>query len=250
MKETFDVVCSNFKKKLKKWLVIISILIIVIIILAVKMAVDSAPSIKNPNKYANYKRYDYHLECIAIGNSTKIVDRDDFDGVVRYAKIYSVSEDQFVCLRQSSFLVRDPNLIVLQNPDNYVDVFNEWTVKKMELTDTNGNVINTLTEQDIIDNFKEFINSEKTSQERIEPWSYFGDNKVDVSHYNIRIYYEESENIYWEIEVSHYTSNGYGEYIYARQVIDPATGDDSYASIANYPEIYNWLSECFENIDA
>ena len=138
--------------------------------------------------------------------------------------------------------------MVLQNPDNYVDVFNEWMVKKIELSDYSGDeVINTLTDQNIVSEFKKFINSEKIEDELIDPLSDGG--KYKTNSYTLSIYYEETENVYWETTVCHYTSDDGGELIYVEQ-IDSETGESSKASISNYPEIYNWLSDCFANIDS
>ena len=237
-----------FKRKIKKWLILSAIFVLAIIILVVFIKWSFTPSIRNTEKYKNYKIYDYHLSCDMVTGSSKAVNRDDIDivGVMRYKKFFSVSDDQFICLSQSIILDNTPNLMVLQNPDNYVDVFNEWKVKKVELLD-GDKVINTLTDQNIVSDFKKFINSEKDENELINPSSYVGDHKAE--HYNIRIYYEESEYMRWETLVYHYTADGYGELIYVEQ-IDSETGESSKASISNYPEIYNWLSDCFENIDS
>ena len=266
MKETYDIVytTSRFKKKLKKSLLIISIFIVAALILYIIVTVVSAVinqvnnvalyymySVREPEKYNNYKIYDYHLDCIDVGRSSTTVHREDFDGTTKYNKIYYVSDDQFIRLSQAyfPFLGMTSSRYVLQNPDNYVDVFNEWTVERIDVIDEKDNVIGILTDQAVIEHFKEFINSEKTPQEITDPWSYFADDQVDVDYYNIRIYYKESENIYWSTSISHYASNVYGELIYVRQ-IDPETGESSKASISNYPEIHNWLSSCFTSLDA
>lgn len=239
---------SRLRKTLKKCLIISAILLLsVIIVLLIFIKCALTPSVRNTEKYKNYQRYDYHLVCDEVKRGySRTVNRDDIDtvGIKRYRKFKSVSSNQFICLEKSMLLDNSPEKIVLQNPDNYIDVFNEWTVKKIELIDNKGNVINTLTEQDVIENFKEFINSEKTPQELIEPWSY-----INVKNYQVKIYYEESEYMQWEAALQHYTSYRYGDYFYVQQ-IDSETGESSEASIENYPEIYNWLSECFANINS
>ena len=235
-------------KIFKNWLILTAILSLAIIISGCIFIIRAfTPSVKNAEKYEKYKIYDYHLVCDDVKSGySSAVDRDDIDtaGIKRYRKFKSVSSKQFICLEKSMLLDTSPEKIVLQNPDNYVDVFNEWTVERIDFIDKKGNVIGTLTDQSVIENFKEFINSEKTSQELTEPWSYH-----DVKNYRVRIYYEESENMQWETAIQHYTSYRYGDYFYVQQ-INPETGDDSYASISNYPEIYNWLSSCFTSLDA
>lgn len=200
--------------------------------------------------YEDYGRYDAHLQCTNVYGRSKTIKREDFEGSHRYKKIHSVSDEQFICLTSFAFPYEGltETLMVLQNPDNYVDVFNEWMVKKIELSDYSGDeVINTLTDQNIVSEFKKFINSEKTEDELIDPVP--DDRKYNPKGYTISIHYEETENIYWKTMVYHYISEDYGEHIYVEQ-IDPETGESSKASISNYPEIYNWLSDCFANIDS
>lgn len=242
MKDELKFIGKNMLKKVIKILLIVAIPLLILHLISI-------PPIKNIQRYDNYKCYDYNLKCTDLRGWSEYRDIPGESNIKRtYYKIGRESKKQFIGGQNIAWFSVEP-IRVLQNPDSYVDVFNDWTVEKMEFVSRNNNVYDTLTDESIIEEFKGFVNSDKTEQELTSPYRYINENIPGQSKL-IRIYYEESHNIFWAAEVVRYSSDEYGELIYI-ELQEGEDGDDVImASVENYPEIYNWLSDCFANIDS
>ena len=146
---------------------------------------------------------------------------------------------------------------VLQNPDNYIDVFNDWTIDKIELLyckntsdESPQKTIIASEDENIINDFKDCINSGKVEDDIKASNGYSSDMRY---YYYVRVYFEESDNIYWETRVFR-RFLGDNVAFKGRYHIDVSREVDSFiyhyeteSSLENQPELLAWISE---NIDS
>lgn len=231
----------------------------------------------DPQKYTSYCCYDYHLKCLAIEGKkakTEISHSDDSTGVeytqnAWMQKIVGESDDMFIYAEViPSLSLGSSDKIIMQNPNHYVDVWNDWTVEKIELYYIDGHnpieqdkpaniptaIIATTQEGECLSNIKKLVESSDEWAKPNLPDGYVRENvdKNGTSYsYYIRVYFKESESIVWDSQVEcYYSSENKDRIIY----IDIGKKPDGIASVnAKYINInccaclLNWIVTSIDN---
>ena len=230
----------------------------------------------NAEDYINYKCYDYHLVCLdaySKADSTYI-ELERTKNLVYFRKPVAESDKQFVCARDGS-LFAEREYFVMQNPEDYIDVLQEWTVKKIEFyyrdldfSDPQNNakpdyrdtalkpteIIATTNDSIIVNQLLDAI----VKPEICEPYVFDDENhkesiKPGLFNYilYIRVYFNESDVIVWETDVRSYV-------VWETQerdiVIDvgKAFFDDTFArnrqwvAINSQQDLYQWISNSID----
>ena len=220
-----------------------------------------------PKEYKNYVCYDYHLVALKTSGIEKVatVQKDhEWSGThtVRFKKISGETDEQFVFakLRPTVPFSMFDQILVLQNPDNYVDPWQDWTVEKIEF----GYIQRTLKDEDVedyvamkdvlfstsdvdcISELKDFIfNAEVVDA---DPKGYELEYDVvgnDKEEFCIRVYFEESKNIVWVSEIKSFYSAAIDDrIIYLDKGKTPTKGverNEKFADVSEYENLYNWI---------
>ena len=82
-------------------------------------------------KYESYVLYDCHLECLdweTEANASVVYANRTYN--VTFCKVKGEPEDQFIYANIADLTPFSPSgWFVLQNPENYVDIWSEWTMR-------------------------------------------------------------------------------------------------------------------------
>lgn len=182
----------------------------------------------DPDKYSDYVCYDYHLACLDAheGKSEAKAFYNDTSYTVWYRKPVGITDEQFVCAWvKGVHPLSTPFLAIMQNPDNYVDVFQEWTVKQIEIyyVDINRSshiweenepartpikTLTTVTDELFISEMINFITDEDYNGKFEAPEGYYRESYNTEESYKLylRIKFNESENIVWDSEIKSFVS--------------------------------------------
>ena len=260
------------KKLQEEW----GAIILLIPLYALKNAADEY-SVEN-YQYTKYKCYDYHLKCYSkddyISEPIEATYFDhyhkSFKGNASFQQISDVHKSQFIYAYWEN-PKSTPKLKyekIMQNPNNYVDVFKDWTITKIEFfcyedlkgkqsgTCTNAiDVIMSTTDEKVISDLRNCILNDKTTDELKNHLSYTGEYYSDNKIYSyIRVHFAESDNIIWETEIFRYISESEeSSLIYidsGREAKGYGEGYVIQSLIHNYPELKNWMNEGFKIIDS
>ena len=216
--------------------------------------------------YESYRLYDPHLKCLRLEDHKTAefkITYQSSDGEQKQAAYVSFNEISDVDNEQFVFAyMRDVPLLmytrgdtngILQNPDNYVDVFNTWTINKIELLYCKNTsdkspqkTIIASEDENIIKDFKDCINSGKVEDDIKVSNGYNSDMRY---YYYVRVYFEESDNIYWETRVCrHFLGDNSARK--GRYHIDVSREVDSFiyhykveSSMKNNPTLSKWISD-------
>ena len=84
-----------------------------------------------PDKYVNYVCYDHLLTSIDVEEKLEraVIERGTSKYNVAYRLLPDISDDQMVYMSVALFL-SPITYYIMQNPDNYVNVWTDWTIKK------------------------------------------------------------------------------------------------------------------------
>lgn len=225
----------------------------------------------DPQKYTSYCCYDYHLKCLATEGKkakTRITHFDD-SGVdyttnAWLQRIAGESDGMFIYAQVLPQIPLGPSdKVIMQNPDHYVDVWNDWTVEKIELywidlnkpiaQDKPANiptaVIGTTQEGECLSNIKMLVESSDEWAKQNIPDGYVRES-YDCFYY-VRVYFEESESIVWDSQVKCYhSSENKDRIIYIDIGKKPewiASVDEKYANINNYACLLDWIVTSIDN---
>ena len=230
-----------YKLMKKKILIIVGILLLILLALGVMQGarVFSAlcdffswenPNVDDPESpYNGYILYDLHLQPREVDRTKNIksqrqTNKNSSYGSVSYRTIVGAESEQFVCIDYSGALFSVPDPYVVQNPENYVDVLQEWDIRSVEFyVDDSKNPAVPYDEQDAfkkndrkllgtlsqlaVSQLQSFVgvgsgNDEYVpSEEDKEP----GEPHCD---FYIQINFRQSENIVWEMHVRCYEAQG------------------------------------------
>lgn len=217
--------------------------------------------------YTDYICYDNHLVSLKCYKNRGVGKRFEDDGDTEitafYKKIVDESDEQFiVALRRASIPFLDsPTALILQNPNNYIDPFEDWSIEKIEvyyrrlksplppsddawLAPTKSGVIATSDDNIICTEFTDFIKNSDVSDTTIQtdiPKTLLDDDYV----FRIRVYFNESKNIVWDSSLDYLLDSQ--DIIIgivgseAPTLIDPGFGHD--ASTKEFKKLYAWLSD-------
>ena len=234
------------------------------------------------NDYKNYKCYDVHLCCLDAYETQVFLPRIE-EGEIRYSVTYrkpvGVSDNQFICASVKEFL-SFPQIVIMQNPDNYVDVLQDWTIKKIELYYVSHSsdriegkskpiyeedepalkpvkIIGTTTDIDVFNEFLEFVLNSNYSMMNDRQNGFYDEKKnseIDdnISIY-IRVHFNEAENIVWDSRIAYLSSSETQQrYI----TIDKSRTPENVASthlddacINDLPQLYEWIYETIEEFN-
>ena len=220
-------------------------------------------------KYESYRLYEPHLNCLRLEDHKteefKITYHSP-DGeqkqtaYVSFSEISEADNEQFVFayMRDVPLLMygRGETNGVLQNPDNYIDVFNDWTIDRIELLyckntsdESSKKTIIASEDENIIKDFKDCINSGKVEDDIKASNGYSSDMRY---YYYVRVYFKESDNIYWETRVfRHFLGDNAS--LKGRYHIDVSRDVDSFiyhyeieSSMKNNETLSKWISDSID----
>lgn len=205
--------------------------------------------IPNPEKYASYICYDYHLYCLdAYKNADSALMEDELGATYKVSYRYAVgeSDDEFICARAGLYApLSFPEILILQNPEQYIDVWNDWTVKEIQLyvqdlhddnfkrideedepARTPTSIIATTADADCLTEIKTFAAADEP-QPFIPPDGYVNEIlQKDRFKFYIRVSFNESANIVWDSAVTPYYSEETGDRLIC---IDKGNMDDLFS---------------------
>ena len=249
---------------------ILLLLLIATFVFCSGCSLRSSPDI---SKYTSYNCYDYHLACLKTeGRSgtaevTKIDEANrEVTDRVSFQKIIDVSDDQFV-YANVFVLLQPPEKVVLQNPDNYVDVWVDWTIKKVDVfyvdlykpIDQNkpaiipNKIISLTDDSDIISELTEFVLADNYIKKFENPTGYSREYGSDYERvFYIRVYFNESENIVWDSKfMSFYSDELHDRIIFLDKGRTPNMcyfPSTKYVSLGKDTQLYKWMSEVIETL--
>jgi len=219
----------------------------------------------DPQKYISYKCYDYHLQALkttqfATGDipyaTADIPYYNDFLDIeetekVILSKIPGVSDDQFV--HASEISIFNGATAVLQNPNNYIDIWKDWSIKKIEITcvrhitpgkydDVETVIIASTSDKVCFSELVDFISKEHEYDKNPEGYM------LDFSNYHIRVFFNESEHIIWDSKIDIWYSYENQNKIIKTIHIDGGKKPDHligenciYVNIDEYPNLHDWI---------
>ncbi len=236
------------------------------------MALVLIPGFKNQNeidaeKYKNYVCYDYHLACLDAKESKAYLDveKDDVSYRIWYRQPNSVDDEKFVCASvRMKFPLASTDLVVMQNPDKYVDVWKEWTITEVEIyyQDINNSkplwkedepsrtptkIIGTITDTEVFAELVDFVTNDDYSDKILLSEDYgretYGDGFSPQIY--IRVHFEESETIVWDSKIACYVSKQDQPRLIS---IDKGRTPSGIASTKSHTVIINELSKLTTSI--
>lgn len=197
-----------------------------LVCLTILLSGCNSQKVTQTDKYKEYKCFDYHLACLDAEEekSKAVVELDGIGYTFLYRKPVGESDEKFICSSVSQqHPLSSPMLVIMQNPNNYIDVFKEWTIKKIELycvdlkstkplwdedepARTPASVMTATTDVTIFNELTNFITDENYSEKYILK----GNSKRETPNDNyviyIRVHFNESNNIVWDSTVNSYIS--------------------------------------------
>lgn len=264
-----------------------------VVLIAILCCVGCRPKEKiDAEKYTSYVCYDYHLICYEVEKKSDVAsipytidypwmeEAEELSQTILFRKIANESDEQFVYGHKVVIMPGYfPTPLIFQNPLNYIDVLEDWTVEKVELYYEDSSspsvedyrdvkkykpitkkselrLLSTTGDSAIFEQLKDFITNDEKVQLDLEQvtsngyvWERFGKQSADIY---LRIYFNESENIVWETSVESLLSEELKERIIiidkGRTVIDICKEQPVRASINDYEQLYTWISEAMDGI--
>ena len=242
-------------------------------IITLTSSCDSCEETLDAEKYRSYVCYDYHLTCFDVSGKSntidyvyKFYDSEAISERVSFQKIDGESDDQFVYATAHAIAFGPLGRLVMQNPDNYIDVWNDWTIEKIELfyidysqeikeseTAKIPSAIAASTQSaNVIAEIKEIVLSE-TSNEKFElPEGYINARQQSDSPYvfYIRVHFNESDNIIWDTKLYVYYSEELEDRIIVfdkgRKIEGFVSRYTEDISIDKSTALFSWLNEAIE----
>ena len=200
---------------------VLNFLIVLIVILCVTTSC-SVPMEPAPDMYKSFLCYDYHLACLKTERT--VFDYQPTEDAYldarrfRFKKIKGESETQFL-FTQVTHGYTTHQKFVFQNPDDYVDVWTDWSIKKIDFfyvdlrrpRKQNGTatipdrVIDSMKNKSVLTAFNEVIIADGGIEKYYKPEGYeveyYDTETINVRFY-LRVYFNESENIVWDTDVT------------------------------------------------
>ena len=177
--------------------------------------------------YKDYRCYDYHLKYLNTSKSIGKYKLEEDNTVynIDYRKIIGEDETEMIGARISStagaFSSGDyPR--VLQNPQMYFSIIDDWTIEKMQFClynitkDEEQSVIFESSDANDIEAFRTLLSLKnpsiwKPDDGYMNELSKDGDEK----QLYLRIVFSESENVVWETEIKSYFNPSLGERVFS-----------------------------------
>ena len=242
----------------------------IIIILLAACCLCGCGSKPASRKYVNYQLYDNHLYCTDVEEESvrAICESENARGSFNARRLKNIPDEQFICARYRASIFAGYYInVILQNPDNYVDVINEWTISSVELylylrnkddelARTPDKIVASTDNQDVICELLEFLNNDEYSKsvflsDSVVSYDEYGQKDKQKYELFLRVNFEEAENIVWDTEVWSGIRNEGSRYIIVDRIHSEVflpNGLEIYAPIDDYPELYEWVNSAIEDI--
>lgn len=195
------------------------------------MLVSGGCSLKkelNAEDYQDYICYDTGFCALNVyqKGAVGVIDYTDADGHsgrqrVIYRKIKNVRDEQFVHVSTYG-LMEQSERYILQNPDNYVDIWNDWTVESiafyyLKCKDPSkqecpapkpDRVISTTEDERCLAEIKALALNKSAAENSVLPKITedlpSGEEFGNIYSLRIRVHFKESDNIVWDIGCKSY----------------------------------------------
>ena len=222
-------------KKYMKWIIIffIALFLIGFACAAIGSCIESQKKNTDNDAYVNYICRDAQLVCIDKGDwlGWHIIDVGTSGFNFYYRNIDDFSEGEFVSAKiEPRYFFPYQKDIVLQSPENKINVLQDWTIKKLELyyfdenEFANSQKEGIVTKDEMVTHSIANVSDDKLIAELKDVWTHI-DNTDDFRNdklgtmYNsedvfseadelielyIRAYFEESESLAWDSEIRIY----------------------------------------------
>ena len=248
------------------------VLALVAVLVTLSLCGCSNADAPDPSKYSDYVCYDYHLACLDADEqkASTSFQKDDVEYTISYRKPAGESDEQFICalVRLNSPLAT-PDLVVMQNPNSNIDVFADWTIKKVELYCENlkntkplweedepskapSEILNASTDAAVFSDLISFITDDDRSEKYIPNAGFTQEIPNDDYTIYIRIHFNESENIVWDSPVYSYVSDQtqvrYITIDKGRLPSGIAAPSSLSVSIEAYPKLSEWISASIDGM--
>ena len=232
----------------------------------------------DPAPYTSYLCYDYHLACLDVCDEearTIIGNEDESQFSVLFRKPAGESDEAFICASvRLLYPLASPQIVIMQNPDHYIDVLADWSIKKIEICSLDPNqsnrkrwwekdglakhpteILAVIDDSDILKGFADFVLGEETVNAVIPNHYYREKYIIENKDYRvfIRVYFNESHSIVWDASVESFLD---GISVQSPQRIimidkgrtpNPIFSEDPhYASIEAYSELFNILNNAID----
>ena len=190
--------------------------------LVIAVALASLPSscqqeAFDTEKYESYVLYDCHLECLdweTEANASVVYANRTYN--VTFCKVKGEPEDQFIYANIADLTPFSPSgWFVLQNPENYVDIWSEWTVKEIQIyteEEVEAESSGAYTQNIIATTANQVCAQELSRMNRVESADPSTETpSVRLSELRIRVIFQESEVIVWNSNVEYRRDSETGE---------------------------------------
>ncbi len=193
----------------------------------ISVLICSASCSRNIEDYKDYRCYDYHLRYLNTSKSIGKYSQEEDNVVynIDYKKIIGEDETQMIGAEISSTSGSfssgyEPR--VLQNPQTYFSIINDWTIQKMQICVYNitqskdEGVVFETSDSDDIEAFRTLLSLDNPSVWKPDS-GYVNElsKKDDEKQLYMRIVFSESENVVWETEIKSYFHVSDNERIFA-----------------------------------
>lgn len=188
--------------------------------LVIALSVVMVKKVVNDNrleKYGSYECYDYHLVALKTTSTraSKIF--------ISYSDIKDAPHEKFMSVCSvywpSVMFSALISTYVYQNPDDYVDILNDWKISKIEVfstgdgydtdepqIDLGDRVVATSIDSAVASELVEFIKNDGYATDAKRPAGYAYES-FDKGQLRIRVHFEEAKYIVWESDISCYISD-------------------------------------------
>ncbi len=218
-----------------------------------------------PEEYKKYVCYDPYLVALQTTDSgwEAYIDKQisDVTGKTagRYHVIYNAiaNEDpsQFLSVKIKKVQMFDPayKTYVYQNPDNYIDLWNEWEIDRIEIGSAEHvvggmkEVFSSTADAACISEFREFLFADEedlhdVSDDLLKQGKFVMEDR-EFNGIAIKVCFKESESIVWISNIQSFYLKNSGERIIC---MIKRNGASEILNISEYENLYNWLSESIE----
>ena len=220
-------------------------------------------SSKTVEEYKDYRCYDYHLRYLNTSKSIGKYKLEEDNTVynIDYKKIIGEDETEMIGATISSTAGAFSSEYyprVLQNPQMYFSIIDDWTIEKMQfclynITKEEQSVIFESSDSNDIEAFRTLLSLEDYSSWKpdsgyVNELSKTGDEK----QLYLRIVFSESENVVWETEIKSYFNQSLNERVFS---IDLGKEIQGYSDISvkmkktEDPTLQLLFTEAFNRID-
>ena len=177
-------------------------------------------------EYITYRVYDSLLVCVDPEDASSRWSREYPEWSFYYHDVPGHSDDQFVWTRRTRAVLypSTEEYHLLQNPDNLVDVWTDWTIQEIQIytsrhsieseerfetSNSDMQVITTITDPDCLAELLTFVTSDESRP--VTRDSIDGLSAWKTTYIYVRVIFNESESIVWDTMLRGYQNSETGE---------------------------------------